>query len=40
MMNVTDLFATPMADAQIPNHEPLCAALSRLFLEKEQVLFY
>lgn len=36
MMNVTDLFATPMADAQIPNHEPLCAALTRLFLEKEQ----
>jgi len=36
MINLTELFATPMADAQIPNHVPLCAALSKLFFEKER----
>jgi len=36
MINLSELFATPMADAQLPNHEPLCEALTRLFLEKEE----
>ena len=36
MISITDLFAMPLAEAQIPNHEPLCAELTRLFLEKEK----
>jgi len=36
MISITDLFAMPLAEAQIPNHQPLCAELSRLFLEKEK----
>ena len=36
MIKITDMFATPMVEAQIPNHGPLCAELNKLFLEKEQ----
>jgi len=35
MINVTDLFSTPMADAQIGEHEILCDQLRTLFLAKE-----
>jgi len=36
MISITDLFTMPMATAQIPNHQPLCVELTRLFLEKEK----
>lgn len=36
MISITDLFTMPMATAQIPNHQPLCEELTRLFLEKEK----
>jgi hypothetical protein len=36
MIKVTDMFATPMVEARFPNHAPLCAALAKLFLEKER----
>lgn len=36
MIQVTDLFATPMIDAQMPDHEPVCEELRQLFLEREQ----
>lgn len=33
-MKITELFATPMAEFQMPDHEPVCASLAELFLEK------
>ena len=33
-MKITELFATPMAEAQMPEHEPVCEALKTLFLER------
>jgi len=35
-MKITDLFATPLGDTQMPDHEPLCTALRQLFLERER----
>ena len=36
MIKITDLFATPLGDTQMPNHQPVCEALTGLFLEKER----
>jgi len=36
MLNINDLFATPLIDVQMPDHEPVCDELRRLFLDKEQ----
>ena len=36
MIRITDMFATPLVEARFPNHAPLCAALAKLFLEKER----
>jgi uncharacterized protein (TIGR02466 family) len=36
MIKITDLFATPLGDTQMPTHEPVCEALTGLFLEKER----
>ena len=36
MITISDLFSTPLIEAQMPDHQPVCDALGRLFLEKEQ----
>ena len=36
MITITDLFTTPLVEAQMPDHEPLCEALTDLFLDKEE----
>ena len=36
MITISDLFSTPLIEAQMPDHQPVCDALGKLFLEKEQ----
>lgn len=36
MIRITDLFAMPLAEEQLPDHEPVCESLTRLFLEREK----